>query len=245
MNSYLQYLHREKLSYCTLYPNVSDHFPLELDPLGISHICLLKDLDKDAHIVVKTTTLAALKASFAPNDLCVFTLGWTVLIQLENSGKTGILNLGSWFEQFMNRPTLAKKIKDLYYTNTRTICTPFDFDIDDDREDSPLYNAHIFLIDVALKLQKQAPLLNNKIASDFQEQIRIHRIEDSWEGNHVPKNEKWSKNIEPSPSYIEASWCICQQDQVLLEIPFSWCSYSIKHDFMGSQVKKPIFYSQG
>lgn len=250
MNHYLQYLHKEKLSYCTLYPNVSDHFPLDLSSSGISHIICLKDLKNAPNVLVQPHILADLEASFAPNDLCIFTLDWTVLIPIEDSGASGLLQVGDWFEQAMNNSTFLKKIQDLYTTHHRSISIPLDFDIHDYRDDTPLRYTHIFLIDVLLKLRKQQPLVQElkpqrKESRNFREQLNIHYVEDGWEGIEVPKAKKWLDNAEPSPSYIEASWCIYQQDQILFEIPFSWCSFSAKHDFMGAKVEKPIFHHQG
>ncbi|MCP4442263.1 MAG: hypothetical protein GY810_25425 [Aureispira sp.] len=242
MNHYLQYLRKEKRSHCTLYPNVSDHFPLELSPKGISHICLLKDLKKDPDVTIDADILTKLENSFAPNDLCIITPDWSVLLSFK-SGLYGTLKIGPWFEDLMRSSYGKEIITDLYDSEDWCISAPFDLDINDYSIDTPLIRTHIFLINASL--EKQDSTLDTQQPRIFEEQIRVRQLADSWEGNPVDKTKDWPKDIEPDPSYIEASWCISLEDQVLFEIPFKWCSFSEKHDLMGCEVSEPIFYSTG
>ena len=70
MSKYKQYLKENNLSYCTLYPNVSDIFPLELKVNSFVACCNLGKLLEIDHIHIQEQHWKGISASFKASDLC-------------------------------------------------------------------------------------------------------------------------------------------------------------------------------
>lgn len=70
MNSYTQYLKTNNLPYCTLYPNVSDTFPIELKVNSFVTCCRLDKLQEVEYLHIQEEYWATISNTFKASDLC-------------------------------------------------------------------------------------------------------------------------------------------------------------------------------
>lgn len=141
MNKYKIYLTEKNLSHCTLYPNVSNVFPIDLNSSSFVHFCKLGQLLKTDSINVEPRYWNEIISTFKASDLCFCFKEAIILIQSWDDASDSYqkLNLNGLIR--VDKVALENfEINDIMLKDE----VHFSFHSDDDNV--PWTNSHIFLL---------------------------------------------------------------------------------------------------
>ncbi|MCH2045008.1 MAG: hypothetical protein MK212_12900 [Saprospiraceae bacterium] len=143
MNRYKQYLKKKNLAYCTLYPNVSNLFPLNLSPNSLVNCCKLGQLLETNLIYIEDRYWKEILSTFKVSDLCFCFEEATILIPswdgISNSYQK--LNLN-------NLISLTKIDLENYTVKDIILKDQLNFSFHSDDDNIPWIDSHIFMLNV-------------------------------------------------------------------------------------------------
>ena len=141
MNTFKQHLIKNNLSYCTLYPNISNVFPLELNVSDFVTCCSLKELSDITDLHIQDQHWKEIKATFDQSSICFCFKESILLIRSWDGISDSYQKLN--LTQMLYQAQIHLENYDVHDTIFKK---KLDFSFHEMESDIPWINSHIFLL---------------------------------------------------------------------------------------------------